>query len=329
MGKINKRAIGQTDLKLSPLGLGCWQFSNGTGIVGRYWATMEDSTVKKIIQTSLDGGINWFDTAEVYGRGQSEETLAAMLDELNISPEDAHIATKWWPLFRSASSITNTIGTRQEKLNHRPIDLYQVHQPHSFSSVDKEMDQMVKLVEEKKINYVGVSNFSEDAMRKAHGRLQEYGLNLTSNQVRYSLLDRRIEKNGVLNAAKELGISLIAYSPLEQGILSGKFHNDPSLVQKSGMRKYLGRFKPNGLAKSYPLILKLEELAKKYEVSASQIALNWVITYHGETIFAIPGASKPHHAEENIGAMNFELSREELEELSRISWEIVEKSPKK
>ncbi|KIL49585.1 aldo/keto reductase [Jeotgalibacillus soli] len=324
MVNVKKRTLGQTSLKLSPLGLGCWQFSNGKGLVGGYWTAMDESVIKEIVQTSLDGGINWFDTAEVYGKGQSEKNLAHTLDQLAISPEDARIATKWWPLFRSASSITNTIEERMESLNQRPIDLYQVHQPFSISSVKKEMDNMVKLVEKKAIAHIGVSNFNAKAMTQAHTRLQEYGLHLASNQVKYSLLDRRIEKNGVVDAAKKLGISLIAYSPLEQGILSGKFHKNPSLIQQaSGVRKYLGKFQEKGLAKSYPLIEKLEELAEKYEASASQVALNWLIHYHGDTIFAIPGASKSQHAKENIGAMTFKLTREELEEVSRISWEIV------
>ena len=100
-----KRPLGQTDLLLSPLGLGTWQFSKGTGIVGKFWGSLDDQLTEDIIKTSLDGGINWFDTAEVYGGGESEKILAKALNNIGATPEEARIATKWWPMFRTATSI--------------------------------------------------------------------------------------------------------------------------------------------------------------------------------------------------------------------------------
>ncbi len=323
---LTKRPLGQTNLYLSPLGLGTWQFSKGSGLVGKFWGSLDDELTEDIIKTSLDGGINWFDTAEAYGGGESEQILTKALENIGATPEDAKIATKWWPMFRTASSITKTIDARKEALHNRPIDLYQIHQPYSFSSVDKQIEAMIKLVEAGHIKHVGVSNFDDIAMVNSHRILSESGLSLASNQVKYSLLDRRIEENGILDRAKELGISIIAYSPLEQGILTGKFHDNPALIRDAkGPRKFLRKFKETGLAESKSLITLLDAIGEKYNVSASQVALNWTIHYHGETVFAIPGATKVHHAQDNVGALSFKLDAGELEEISRTSWKVLKK----
>lgn len=321
-----KRTLGQTDLHLSPLGLGTWQFSKGSGVVGRFWGALEDELTENIIKTSLDGGINWFDTAEVYGGGESERILAKALENIGASPEEARIATKWWPMLRTASSIPKTINNRKEALQNRRIDLYQIHQPYSLSSVEKQMQAMIELVKAGHINHIGVSNFNASAMVNSHRILSENGLTLASNQVKYSLLDRRMEENGVLDRAKELGISIIAYSPLEQGILTGKFHDNPALIHDAkGPRRFQRKFKEIGLAESKPLITLLDAIGEKYNVSASQVALNWTIHYHGETVFAIPGATKVHHAQDNVGALTFKLDAGELEEISRASWKVLQK----
>jgi aryl-alcohol dehydrogenase-like predicted oxidoreductase len=168
------------------------------------------------------------------------------------------------------------------------------------------------LVKAGKIRYIGVSNFSAAKMRSAWETLDRLGIPLVSNQVRYNLLDRSIESNGILQTAKELGISIIAYSPLAQGILSGKFHDNPGLLKNIGLRKYTTYFKPSGLVKSKPIILKLKELGMKYNVSPSQIALNWLINFYGESVVAIPGSTTVIHAREDAEAMGFKLSEEDL-----------------
>ncbi|KRE99871.1 aldo/keto reductase [Paenibacillus sp. Soil766] len=326
VGKAVLRQMGSSTLELSPLGLGCWQFSNGQGMVGKFWPVLKKEDVRSIVQTSLKGGINWFDTAEVYGQGQSEQMLAEALREAGPLADGAHIATKWWPLLRTASSITSTIDERIRLLENRTIELHQVHQPFSLSSVREEMKAMAGLVKSGQIKNVGVSNFSADKMREADRVLREHGLRLISNQVKYSLLDRRIEHNGIMDAAKELGVAIIAYSPLEQGILSGKFHKNPELVKAiKGPRKFTSAFRASGLQKSRPLIDKLDELAKLYDASPTQIALNWLIHANGETVFAIPGASKTHHAEENVKAMQFTLTKEELKQISDVSNRVLGK----
>jgi aryl-alcohol dehydrogenase-like predicted oxidoreductase len=312
--------LGRTDLELSPLGLGCWQFSEGKGLIGGYWPALTDDVAEAIVRRSMEGGINWFDTAESYGEGASEEALARVLTKVGPRPGEVAIATKWTPAPRTANSIRTTIGKRQARLAPWPIDLYQVHQPFSFSFVEAEMDAMADLVEQKKIRFVGVSNFSASQMRRAHVRLIARGLRLASNQVKYSLLDRRIESNGVMAAAKELGISIIAYSPLEQGVLSGKFHDSPELLEGiKGPRGFRAAFRHRGLSRALPIVRVLKAIASAHGVTPSQVALAWVLQFHGPTVLAIPGASKAKHAEENVGAMSLTLSHRELDDLDLAS----------
>ncbi|MEC0171847.1 aldo/keto reductase [Paenibacillus graminis] len=324
MAAAGLRPLGQSTLSVSPLGLGCWQFSRGKGIVGKYWSNLEDADILEIVRVSLEGGMNWVDTAEVYGGGKSEEALAHVLDQLKRegSPYATPlIATKWWPLFRTATSITSTIEERIRCLGGRDIDLYQIHQPFSLSSIASEMKAMAGLVQAGKIRNIGVSNYSAKQMIEAHRLLRQYGLNLVSNQVKYNLLDRKIDRNGTMEAAKALGISIIAYSPLQQGILTGRFHKDPVQIRAvSRVRRIQSGLDDKSLARSKPVIDSLTVLADKYGATPGQIALNWLIHYNGETVVAIPGASKVRHAQENIGAMDFRLGKNELEHLNEASW---------
>jgi aryl-alcohol dehydrogenase-like predicted oxidoreductase len=313
------RPLGRSGIQISPIGLGCWQFSAGRGLIGGFWGALPQPLVNAIVKASLDGGINWFDTAEAYGRGASEEALARALQAGGRSPGDVVVATKWWPTMRRAASIRKTIEDRLRFLAPYPIDLHQIHQPYALATVRAQMDAMADLVEARKIRAIGVSNFSAKRMRAAHAALAARGLPLASNQMLYSLLDRRIESNGVLEAAKELGVTIIAYSPLAQGILSGKFHADPALVAASGVRRFRRDFRPAGLARSRPLVDALSRIAASRGVTASQVALGWTIQFHGPAVVAIPGATKERHVADNVGAMHLVLSGDELGSLDELS----------
>ncbi|MBF0707501.1 aldo/keto reductase [Alkalihalobacillus hwajinpoensis] len=318
------RRLGKTNYEISPIGLGTWQFSQGSGLIGSYFSTISEADMDAIVKMSLDGGINWFDTAEAYGKGKSEEALAGALNRLGIKEEEALIATKWWPLLRTAGSITGTIQKRKDALKGRRIDLHQVHQPFSFSSPEKEMKQMASLVKEGHIGAVGVSNFNRDKMDRAIQELNRHGASLTSNQMKYSLLDRRIETNGVLDLAKQNGVTIIAYSPLEQGILTGKFHDNPDLAANlSGPRKHMSQFKPQGLARTLPLINVLKEIGNAYGIGAGQVALNWLVHFHGDTVVAIPGASKLKHAEDNVKVLGFKLTQDEMKKIDEESRKVA------
>ncbi len=295
------------------------QFAGGAGIFGMMFPKISQETMDGIIRTALDGGINWFDTAEIYGSGRSEQGLANALRAAEKQDDEVIVATKWFPMFRTARNIPRTIHDRIRFLDGYSIDLYMVHQPWGFSPPEAEMDAMADLVEEGKIRSVGVSNFNAEQMRRAYAALQKRGLPLAANQMQYSLLHRKIETNGVLAAAKELGITITAWSPLASGLLTGKFHKDPEILSKTpfGRRMRLRR----EIERSRPLIRALEEVAINHDATPAQIALNWLIHFQGETVVAIPGASKVKQAEENAGVMNFKLTNEEmtrLDELSRV-----------
>ena len=154
-------------------------------------------------------------------------------------------------------------------------------------------------------------------MRRAQKTMNARGYGLTSNQVRYNLLDRRIEKNGILSAAKELNISIIAYSPLAQGLLSGKYHKNPEAVSDVPvMRRRAFR---NRIEKSRPLVEALVEIGQAHGVSASQVALNWLVSHHGDTVLAIPGATKVEHARQNCLALTFRITPEEMSRIDELS----------
>ncbi len=314
------RSLGRTGIMVTPVGLGCWQFSKGHGLPGKFWTTLDDAEIRRIVAAVLDGGINWFDTAEGYGGGASERALAGSLRDLGRLPGQVVVATKWSPLLRRSSSIERTIPVRLANLSPFPIDLHQIHNPLSWSSVEHQVEAMARLVEAGKIRSVGVSNFSRRLMEKAHRALDRLGLPLASNQVRYSLLDRTIEANGVLDAARDLGLTVIAYSPLAQGILSGRFHDDPGLAGRlPGFRKYMPAFRRRALVKSFPVVEALRRVAPKYGATPVQVALNWVILGAGGTVVAIPGASRAGQVDDFVAAMSFRLSDADREELDRVS----------
>lgn len=314
-----RRRLGRTDIEVTAVGLGCWQFSGGQGMAGKYWETIPQPVVDQIVEASLAGGINWFDTAEMYGNGASERALAAALQRAGKKNGDVVVATKWWPIFRTANSIRSTIGQRLSCLAPFGIDLHQVHNPAGFSSVEAEMNAMADLLEDKKIRAVGVSNFNAVRMRRAHAALAKHGIALASNQVKYSLLDRRVESNGTLAAARELGVTIIAYSPLEQGILTGKYHQDPEYVRtRPGPRKWMGRFRARGLERSRPLVEELGKIASAHGATSSQVALAWLCQFHPNVV-VIPGASRMAQAVENCAALELTLSAYELGKLDTLS----------
>jgi aryl-alcohol dehydrogenase-like predicted oxidoreductase len=311
--KMEKRHLGKTDLFVTPIGLGCFQFFGN-----RYmWNNPPQEEINKMVKIALDGGINWFDTAEFYGWGGSERALATALGKAGIANGDVVIATKWFPYFRTARNIPRTVDKRIQSLSPYPIDLYQIHFPHSFSSIETQMDAMAGLVKEGKIKNIGVSNFSTVQMRRAYAALAKHGLSLASNQIRFNLMDRSSEKNGVVDVAKELNISIIAYSPLAQGLLTGKFHQNPELIKRLpfARRLRLGR----RIEKTRNLIKKLEDIAGAHKCTISQVVLSWTVNFHGDVIVAIPGASKIEHVNQNVGALTLKLTTEEMAILDKES----------
>ncbi len=314
------RKLGRTDIEVTPVGLGCWQFSAGQGLAGKFWGIIPQSVVDQIVEAALAGGINWFDTAEMYGNGASERALAGALRRAGKVNGEVVVATKWSPIFRTADSIKSTIQQRLSCLAPYAIDLHQVHNPFGFSSVEAEMRAMAGLVADKNIRAVGVSNFNVARMRRAEAALAKLGLVLASNQVKYSLLDRRAESNGTLAAARELGVTIIAYSPLEQGLLTGKYHRHPEYVRtRPGPRRWMGRFRAQGLERSRPLIEELGRIAQAHGATSAQVALAWLSQFHQDLVLVIPGATCVEQAVENRRALELTLSPKELERLDELS----------
>jgi len=309
---MEKVAIGRTDLRTLPLGIGTWAW--GDQLFWTYGKDYGASEVKAAFQTAIDVGITLFDTAEVYGLGESERIVGEMVCKNGRA--SALIATKYMPLpWRvSAKQVETALENSLERLQVKCIDLYQIHQPVSFlMGQNKLLDVLADAVKAGKIKAIGVSNYSAQQMRSAHEYLKKKGIPLAVNQVQYSLLARQIESNGVLQTAKELGITILAYSPLAQGLLTGKY---TALKPPNGARQLDPKFGTKGIARIEPLMKTLQELSEVYDKSPAQIALNWLI---GRKVIPIPGAKNPQQVEQNFGALGWELRPEDAAQLSRVS----------
>jgi aryl-alcohol dehydrogenase-like predicted oxidoreductase len=223
--------------------------------------------------------------------------------------------TKWNPYFKFADNINKTIDVRLANLSPYGITVYQIHNSHSFSGITEQMSAMASLVKTGKIKYVGVSNFNASQLRIAYRELNNYGIKLVSNQCRYNLLKRDVESNGILDICKELGVTFICYSPLEKGLLSGKFHSDPDLINKLPL---LRRIKFSILVKkTMPLIEIMQKMAVKNNCSVSNIAMNWILQKCNGVV--LTGVSKVDQLLENINGINIKLERNQIEYLDSIT----------
>lgn len=310
---MQTRRLGGTDRDITAIGLGCMQFSN-TGPGGHFYGATAQATVDAIVRTARDHGVNWFDTAEMYGGGHSERALTTALRGLGVTPGSVVIATKWPPLMRTARSIEATIGDRLDALQGYPVDLHQIHMPWgSLSPHHAQVEAMARLREAGRIGAVGVANFSAPQMERAAAILAARGLSLASNQIQLSLAHRRAEADGVLATAKRLGVTIIAYSPLRSGLLTGKFHDDPDRIARlKPIRRRLGGFNTAALERTRPLIDELRAVADAHGATPGQIALAWLLHRYGDTVVAIPGASRPAQAAESAAAAHLRLSEREI-----------------
>lgn len=316
---MSLRTLGKSDLKISPIGLGCWQFSQAKGFHKYFWKNIESNTMDEIVKTSFDNGINWFDTAELYGSGRSERALSSALK--NMGTPNVVIATKWNPFFRRAKTITKTFHNREENLSPYTVDLHQIHNPYSVSSLKDQLNKMSELYNTGKIKAIGVSNFSTEKMEESSTILEKLDAKLSSNQVRYSIFDRAIETEGLIAKAKELGVTIIAYSPLAQGLATGIYHKNEDLMKNIPFirkRRLKAKYK-----KTTKAIDEIDQMATELNCSIAQISLNWLINYHGETVVAIPGASKPTQALSNAKSMDITLSKEKLDRIDELTQEFL------
>lgn len=295
------------------LGVGTWAW--GDRLFWGYGGEYGYSEVKQVFDQSLADGIRLFDTAEVYGQGKSEELLGKFICDL---PEDIRqsviVATKFmpfpWRLGRG--SLQRALRGSLKRLGLPRVDLYQVHQPLPPVTPENWMLAMSEMVQAGLIGAVGVSNYDLDWTQRAYDTLIREGIHLASNQVEFSLLDRKIERNGLLKLCKDLGIVVIAYSPLAMGVLTGKY--TPANPPK-GIRG--GRYGRRWLEKVMPLIGLMKKIGADHAgKTVAQVALNWCIC---KGTLPIPGAKNIQQSEQNAGALGWKLSEEEMALLDQAS----------
>jgi aryl-alcohol dehydrogenase-like predicted oxidoreductase len=250
----------------------------------------------------------------MYSGGASERRLGEL-----AHGKDVLIATKFPGGFSfKAEDLPKELDANLARLGRDSIDLYQHHFPAKGVSIPKLMDQLADTVAAGKVKTVGVSNYSAEQMREAHAALAKRGIPLASNQVEYSLLHRQPETDGVLDACHELGVTLIAYSPLAGGRLTGKYS---AKNRASGLfRRILPQYNRKALDAIQPVIKLLREIGDRYSKTPSQVALRWLI--ENPIVLPIPGAKNSQQAIENVGALSFSLTLEEVEVLSQatLAW---------
>lgn len=316
MIRVDQRHLGASGIAVSPLGVGVWSWGDKT-----FWGYGKDYTREDISQAykvCQDAGLNFFDTAEMYGRGESERILGECIRE---DGRPVVIASKFAPMPNrfSARSLLKALDASLERLNVKTIDLYQIHWPYTIIGVDALMDALAEAVRSDKVRAVGVSNYGADLMRRAHARLARHDIPLASNQVHYNLLHRKPEKNGVLDVCRELNVALIAYSPLEQGLLTGKYRIVAGQgIAVSGQRRFSRSFRASQRRKIEPLLQTMDEIGNAHGKTMGQVALNWLLL-KDELIIPIPGAKNVRQATENAGAIGWRLTKEEFERIDEAS----------
>ena len=295
------------------MGLGAWQW--GDRVVWQYGHGYGDAEVHQAFLASLDDGIRFVDTAEVYGSGRSERLLGQFLKETD---QPVLVATKFFPLpwrFRK-NALPRALKASLARLGMESVDLYQIHWPTPFMSIDRMMEGLAECVKGGLTRTVGVSNFSQTQMLAAYSSLARHNIPLASNQVHYSLLNRSVERSGTLARCKELGIRLIAYSPIEKGLLSGKY-SAASPPPGARSTNYTGLLPRIG-----PLLKLMTEIGQDHGGKSNvQIALNWVIC---KGALPIPGAKNAKQAQANAGALGWRLTDEEVARLDESSNRILE-----
>jgi aryl-alcohol dehydrogenase-like predicted oxidoreductase len=311
-------AIGLADeLNVAPLGVGAWAW--GSTRLWGYGREYDRSDVGRAFRASMAEGVTLLDTAEIYGNGASERIIGEMLREGGFERTPV-IATKFAPLpYRfSAKSLLDAVDKSLERLGIETIDLYQIHFPSPILKINGLMDALAETVKAGKVRRVGVSNYGADQMQRAHDRLASHGVPLASNQVEYSLLQRAPETNGVLEASRDLGVTLIAYSPIAQGLLTGKYGPGD---RPAGLVRRMGRtFGEQNLKKIEPVVNLLREIGEAHNRQPAQVALNWLITQRN--LLPIPGAKNERQARQNAGALGWQMAGDETEklELATLGW---------
>ncbi|MBD2292166.1 aldo/keto reductase [Anabaena sphaerica FACHB-251] len=304
--------LGQNGITVPPLCIGTWAW--GDKLFWNYGDAYGEEQLQAAFTAALDAGVTFFDTAEVYGLGLSEEFLGKFMKQTS---QPVQIATKFGPLpWRwDGKSVSEALTASLQRLQVERIELYQVHWPFTFFlSQETLMNTLADEVHKGRIGAVGVSNYSASQMQEAHQILAARGVPLAVNQVRYSLLTRQIETNGILPTARDLDVKILAYSPLAQGLLTGKY--TPS-QNPTGARSIDPRFSQDGLNKIAPVLSLLRKIGEKYGRTPAQVALNWLIAQGN--VIPIAGVKNAEQVKQNVGALGWIMTDDELGELDQIT----------
>lgn len=311
---MNTTTLGQSDLQVPRLGVGAMTWGDPSGLARwtpaklAYGGAHGFEEEKRALEVSVAAGVTLFDTAAMYSGGAAERRLGEL-----ARGKEVLLATKFPPSpFSRTDSLPQALEASLTRLGRSWVDLYQHHFPSPWVSIPKLMELMADAVETGQVKAIGVSNYSAQQMRIAHAALARRGIALASNQVEYSLLHRQPEVNGVLDACRELGVTLIAYQPLASGALTGKYGVG---ARPTGLRRFMGTFRGKGLAAIVPVVALLGEIGGGYGKSPAQVALRWLI--ENEWVLPIPGAKNGQQAADNAGALSFSLTPLEIEALNQ------------
>jgi len=288
------------------------------GLSGIYTSNpVSEEDAIKTIQHAFKRGISFFDTAHIYGLGVNERLLGKAIKD--IPRDQVFICTKFGIYFEDGKRFLDSSPERVIKSCNQSlkdlgldyIDLYYQHRVDPNTPIEETMKGLVQLKNEGKIRHIGLSEASAKTIRRAHAIHP-----VTALQVEYSLWTRDIETNDILNTCRELGIALIAYSPLGRGLLTGQIKKSEDIAD-GDMRKNHPRFREENLQKNLELVEEINKIAQSKKVTSSQIALAWVLS-RGNDIIPIPGTRRIHYLDENIDSLNVKLTEEESKHLERI-----------
>jgi aryl-alcohol dehydrogenase-like predicted oxidoreductase len=290
------------------LGLGAWAW--GDRVVWQFGRGYGTADIQQAFQVSIAGGIRLVDTAEVYGSGRSERFVGEFVRGIDAP---VFVATKFfpWPWRLTRKSVVHALEQSLRRMGLEAVDLYQIHNPLSLMSVEALAEGLVACVEAGLARAVGVSNFDEGQVLRAYSTLARHNIPLAADQVHFSLLQRGVETNGLLARCNELGVRMIAFSPLEMGLLTGKY--GPGHVPSGSRAMRLAA----AIRRLQPVLKVMTEIGQDQGGrSNSQVALNWVIS---KGALPIPGAKNADQATENLGALGWSLSEEQVAALDAAS----------
>jgi aryl-alcohol dehydrogenase-like predicted oxidoreductase len=313
--KFATKALGNSDLHLTPIGYGAWAIGGGNWEFA--WGSQDDSESVRTIERALDSGVNWIDTAAIYGLGHSEEIVGKALKDRSQKP---YVFTKcsmrWFPdgkIYRSlkAGSLQEEIENSLRRLGVETIDLYQIHWPNPEDELEEAWETLAKFQEEGKIRFMGVSNFNVEQMKRVQAIAP-----ITSLQPPYSLLRRAIEEE-ILPFCRQNNIGVINYSPMLSGMLTGKMTVERVRnLPEDDWRKRSPNFQSPKLERNLALADLLGEIGKEHGVQAGVVAIAWTLRNPAITA-AIVGARRPDQVDGILPAATFRLSDAEAERIEK------------